>query len=351
MGRHPRWPGALILSFAAAGSAQAPAAWHDPSPHKVQIVTVDEGVKLEVLDWGGSGRNVVLLAGSGNTAHVFDEFAEKLAAFCHVYGITRRGYGVSSHPDFGYGEQRLADDVLRVIDSLKIAAPVLVGHSMAGEELTRLGDDHSDRLAGLVFLDAASDPTDWPANSPEYMVLYHKLPKQESHPGPSALDRRSYQAYRDWQIRSGEAPFPESELRNAYETNADGSMGNHKTSSSIHRAIGEGALKRDYSKISVPVLAFFAWACTKHPRGEYACFAHPAPQRKPEYQPKDDQERAAMEAFDAATEAYINRWKANLQNAAAGVRIIDLPGANHYLFLSNEKDVLREVNTFLASLH
>jgi len=40
--------------------AQAPGAWQDPSPHQVRFVTVAEGVRLEVLDWGGSGRAVVL---------------------------------------------------------------------------------------------------------------------------------------------------------------------------------------------------------------------------------------------------------------------------------------------------
>ena len=136
--------------------AQESAPWHDPSKHSVQFVTVEEGVRLEVLDWGGTGRPVVLLAGSGNTAHVFDDFAEKLSgACCHVYGITRRGFGASTHPDSGYDQQRLADDVLQVLDALKIVAPVLAGHSMSGEELTTLGDEHSDRLAGLVYLDAA----------------------------------------------------------------------------------------------------------------------------------------------------------------------------------------------------
>src|SRR5437899_4830615 len=43
-------------------------AWPDPSKHDVKFVTVEEGVRLEVLDWGGSGRPVVLLAGSGNSA-------------------------------------------------------------------------------------------------------------------------------------------------------------------------------------------------------------------------------------------------------------------------------------------
>ena len=47
-------------------SAQQAASWHNPSPHKVQFVTVEKDVKLEVLDWGGSGRSIVLLAGSGN---------------------------------------------------------------------------------------------------------------------------------------------------------------------------------------------------------------------------------------------------------------------------------------------
>lgn len=39
---------------------------------KTQFVEVQPDVKLEVLDWGGTGRNLVLFAGLGNTAHVFD---------------------------------------------------------------------------------------------------------------------------------------------------------------------------------------------------------------------------------------------------------------------------------------
>src|SRR3977135_3875452 len=41
----------------------------DASPPPMQFVTVDKDVKLEVLDWGGSGRPVVLLTGLGNNAH------------------------------------------------------------------------------------------------------------------------------------------------------------------------------------------------------------------------------------------------------------------------------------------
>jgi hypothetical protein len=56
-----------------------------PSPQgetalKTQFVEVEPDVKLEVLDWGGTGRELVLLAGLGNTAHVFDSLGPKLAA-------------------------------------------------------------------------------------------------------------------------------------------------------------------------------------------------------------------------------------------------------------------------------
>ena len=120
----------FLVSITGRLLAQQPLPWHDPSPHSIQFVSVDDNVKLELLDWGGSGRPVVLLAGLGNDAHVFDKFALKLTAAFHVYGITRRGFGASSAPSAGYSADRLGDDVLAVIDSLKLNRP-------AGGALTR----------------------------------------------------------------------------------------------------------------------------------------------------------------------------------------------------------------------
>ncbi len=331
-------PGHGLKLSRTSASAQDSASRGDPSQHQVQFVMVEEGIRLEVLDWGGSGRALVLLAGSGNTAHVFDGFAEKLTDCCHVYGITRRGSGASSHPDSGYTDQRLADDVLQVLDSLKIVAPVLIGHSMAGSELTTLGDQHSDRLAGLVYLDAGSDPKDFPASDPKYMELFHNLPPaMRNHPAPSAADRSSPQAYRDWQVRNGEVAFPEGELRNAFESNPDGSVGKSTTPASVHNAIGEGSKKRDYSKIRVPVVAFFAIpGSVDDPKNRT---------------PKGAQERAAAEAFNAATVAYIKKYEWSLLAAQPNARVIELSGAHHYIFLSNEAEVLREIHAFVAGLH
>src|SRR6516165_691790 len=130
-------------------------AWQiDPSQHTAQFVTVDKDVKLEVLDWGGSGRPLVLLSGLGDRAHVFDKFAPKLTPNYHVYGITRRGFGASSHPADGYSSDRRGDDVLAVIDALRLDRPVLVGHSIAGSELSSVGSRHPEKVAGLIYLDA-----------------------------------------------------------------------------------------------------------------------------------------------------------------------------------------------------
>ncbi len=129
----------------------------DPTPHTIQFVMVDKDVQLEVLDWGGTGRPLILLSGLGDNAHRFDKFAPKLTGQYHVYGITRRGFGASSSPapnGTNYSADRLGDDVLAVMDALKLDRPVLVGHSIGGQELSSVGSRHPEKVAGLIYLDA-----------------------------------------------------------------------------------------------------------------------------------------------------------------------------------------------------
>src|SRR5580658_6312085 len=64
-----RYTSLLVASFL---SALPLTAQKDTSTHNSQLVTVEQGVHLEVLDWGGSGSPLVFLGGSD--AHVFDDF-------------------------------------------------------------------------------------------------------------------------------------------------------------------------------------------------------------------------------------------------------------------------------------
>lgn len=66
--------------------------------------------------------------------------------------------------------------------------------------------------------------------------------------------------------------------------------------------------------------------------------------------PKTAQERAVVEAFENATMTYIKRYERSLLAAVPSARIVELPAANHYVFLSNEAEVLWEVTRFLAGL-
>ena len=64
---------AVILTVflpVASDASQIPVTWVDPSRHAQRFVQVETGVQVEILDWGGSGRPLVLLAGLGQTAHI-----------------------------------------------------------------------------------------------------------------------------------------------------------------------------------------------------------------------------------------------------------------------------------------
>jgi non-heme chloroperoxidase len=325
----------LGLTVSATSRAQGPPLWHDPSNHKVQFVTVEDGVQLEVLDWGGSGRPLVLLAGLGFTAHVFDGFAEKLTDSYHVYGITRRGYGASSRPASGYTGQRRAEDDLRVFDALKLVAPVVVGHSVAGDELSQLGIHHYERIGGVVYLDAMHDGTDdWT----DYDALCGKLPEaMQRAPAPSPSDLKSFPAYRDWRLRTQGVRIPESELRNQFAENPDGSVGSYKTPGNVPEAIMAGGSKHDLSEIRAPVLAFVGYP--ELPQDQI---------RKNDV--TDVAERTIIEAvygtFIGMARIRIDR----INRAPGGTRVVELWGADHFVFLSNEGDVLRELRAFLATL-
>jgi non-heme chloroperoxidase len=312
--------------------------WRDPSKHKVTFVTVDERVQLEVLDWGGSGRAVVLLAGSGNTAHVFDEFAPKLTDCCHVYGITRRGFGRSSHAPTGYDDQRLADDALRVLDALYLDHPVLAGHSLAGDEMTTIGRQHSERISALVYLDATADPGDRSMSDPEFVAALEKLPAAIRT--PPTLDFSSFAAYRESQRRAKIGVFPESELRQGFVERQNGSMGSYKGSTDdIIAAIGRGQIKRDYSNIQVPLLVFVDYP---PPLDDLL--------RQFGYQPNNDAERAAIDAYAQLTAKRIGKRLDQLKRRISGVRVVELRGAGHYVFLTRESEVLSEMHRFLRTL-
>jgi non-heme chloroperoxidase len=260
----------------------------------IQFIEVEPGVRLEVVDWGGKGRPVVLLAGLGDTAHVYDQFAPKLTDAYHVYGITRRGFGASSIPTSGYTAARLGEDVVGVLDALKLDKPVLIGHSIAGEELTAVGALHSDRITGLVYLDAVLDRT-----SSTVTEINENAGKIL---GPSAQPNA-----------------------------ADGRFDPAK-------AVMDGVQKPDYEHIRVPALAL-----DRAPRSwEELVPGVPAI--------TDPEKRAIADKVVAQFTSFRKHMEESFTSGIPSSRVIELPGAGHDVFRTNEADVLREMRNFLESL-
>ena len=305
-------------------------AWAHASPHAVQFVTVDKDVKLEVLDWGGpsggQARILVMLAGNGNTAHVFDQFVQKLTALYHVYGITRRGFGASSAPASGYDADRLGNDVLAVVDALKIEKPVLVGHSIAGEELSSVGSRRPERVAGLVYLDAAYGYAFYDSARGDVWIdsleLKRKLERLRCCDG--AQDPQKLRELLQTILPRYEKVLLEQLKMPPAPPGPDATSGDTGPA----QMILDGEQK--YTKIPVPILAIYA---LPHDLARQAGVT-----------PEVRAAQAAVE--ETITGAHIAAFERGLPSA----RVVRIPNADHYVFQSNEADVLRELNAFVAGL-
>jgi non-heme chloroperoxidase len=324
----------LLLSFAASLHSQKPDAWKDPSPHVTRFVSVDSNVRLEVLDWGGSGRPIVFLAGGGNTAHIFDNFAPKLTDRYHVYGVTRRGYGASTFSATENGADRLGEDVAAVIDSLQLNKPILVGHSIAGAEVSSVASKHPDRVGGLIYLDAAYSyafDDGKGADVKEMQGLQSPQP-----PPPAGADLSSFSALTKYYERVNGFQFPEAELRQQRESNPDGGVGKQRDFPGGPTLFSVMMGSRKYTNIPVPALVIFA---NPHGLGKWVD------------ESTDPSVRTTAKTYSTALTALTEKQEKSVENGMPTAHVITLSGAHHYVFLSNEADVLPEMRSFLAGLH
>jgi len=324
------WFGVLVL-FAVLDTQPA---WRDPSPHQVRMVTVDSNVRLEVLDWGGSGRPIIFI-GCYLTGHAYDDIAPKLTDRFHVYAFTRRGIGASDRPATGYELQRAVDDLLDVIDRLGIRRPVVSANSCGGWTSTLLAVQHPERIGGLVYLEAADDPMLTLADYNFPPIDETNMPKRVERP---ALDSSSFDAYRRTQrARSGVA-FPEAELRQLFAVKPDGSLGPEQLSPIVRRAITTGnRSKPDFARVRVPVLALFRTP-------------PPFEEDEKEYVIENERQRAAARRKWDSERIMTTRWQRDLRAAIPAVKIVELPRASLYMFLSHEADVIREIAAFAITL-
>jgi len=146
-----------VLMSAAGVTAQSKRTTSQAPSERDHFASVD-GIRLHYVDWGGTGVPMLFLIGGGNgSAHTFDSFAPRFTDRFHVLGLTRRGQGPSDKPPSGYDTDTLAKDIAAFLDAMHIVRVILVGHSIAGAEMTRFAGTYPNRVRALVYLDAAVD--------------------------------------------------------------------------------------------------------------------------------------------------------------------------------------------------
>ena len=301
------------------------AEWKDLSPHTVRFVEPEPGVRLEVLDWGGKGPTVLLLAGHGDSAHVFDDFAPALTNHYHVLALTRRGFGASSKPDHGYTLARMVQDIDAVVESLHLGRVHLVGHSIAGDEMVRFALTYPGKVGKLVYLEAAYDRV-------EAQRLELKFPKLRGNP-PSAEDGRSPRAMGDFVART-EIRMPESEIRASRVFDEKGRFLRSQTPDWIAGAVAKMVEHPNYSAIQNRQLAI------------YAIFDTPA-QFSPRFATADPATKQTLQSIYELWHEFAARQRQAFQQAVPAAHVVEIHGANHYIFLSHSRQVLRAVDDFL----
>ena len=212
-----------------------------------------------------------------------------------------------------------------MIDSLKSNKPVLVGHSIGGEELSSVGSRHPEKVAGLIYLDAG------------YSYAYYDRAR-----GDFSVDLVELQRKLD-QLLPGKGPADSRPIiRELLETRLRPSKRNCRSrKSSSTRRPPHCSLPQ--AAAPTPTAVRPSSRASRSTPISTCRFSRYTRSRTIQVRPSVAMppKRAAFEARDEVTTgAQAKAFETGLPSA----HVVRLPHANHYVFLSNESDVLREMN-------
>ena len=115
------------------------------------------GVRLHYVDWGGSGRQPLLLVhGLQDCCRLFDFFARQMSERYHVIALDHRGHGDSAWAD-SYSLEDYVRELEAVIEGLDLHDLVLMGHSAGAKDSFILASRQPNRLARLIIVDMDPD--------------------------------------------------------------------------------------------------------------------------------------------------------------------------------------------------
>ena len=111
------------------------------------------GINIHYVRTGGSKPPLVLLHGLTASGACWIPLARALEGEYDVVMPDARGHGNSSAPLHGYRYEDHASDVVGLMQSLGLAAPILMGHSMGGMIAAVVASQLGRVIRGVILAD------------------------------------------------------------------------------------------------------------------------------------------------------------------------------------------------------
>ncbi len=111
------------------------------------------GINIHYTRTGGSKPPLIMLHGLTANGACWSAVAHALEGDYDGIMPDARGHGRSSVPDFGYRYEDHANDVVGLIEALRLSPPVLIGHSMGGLVAAVVASRSPQLLRGLILAD------------------------------------------------------------------------------------------------------------------------------------------------------------------------------------------------------
>jgi pimeloyl-ACP methyl ester carboxylesterase len=127
-----------------------------------RFVTVN-GIRLHYLEWGDrTGVPLVWAHGNASSAYEIRAIAPRLAqAGYRVLAVDYRGHGLTRVTDYDFTIHHIADDLIGLLDSLKIPAAVFGGSNKGGFVVAGVYDHYPSRVLGLLMADGGTWSSQW----------------------------------------------------------------------------------------------------------------------------------------------------------------------------------------------
>lgn len=107
------------------------------------------GIKIH-YDSFGSGKSLIFLHGAMATGQVWRPYVPILSNDFSIILPDIRGHGKSENPGKKIDLHMIGDDIVALIDALKLNKPYLCGWSMGGDVCLDIGMRYPDYVSGLI---------------------------------------------------------------------------------------------------------------------------------------------------------------------------------------------------------